>query len=153
MVNFDPENKKNVFDVQGVSVFYGKFEALRNVSMQVPQQEVTAFIGPSGCGKSTLLRCFNRLNDLIPQAKVQGQILYEGKDLYAPKVDSVEVRQKIGMVFQKPNPFPKSIYDNIAYGARINGYRGNMDELVERCINMTAFFNVNAGDDGKRSAI
>ena len=124
MVNFDPENKKNVFDVQGVSVFYGKFEALRNVSMQVPQNEVTAFIGPSGCGKSTLLRCFNRLNDLIPQAKVQGQILYEGKDLYAPKVDSVEVRQKIGMVFQKPNPFPKSIYDNIAYGARINGYRG-----------------------------
>lgn len=141
MLDFKPQSKKNVFDVQGVSVFYGKFEALRNVSMQVPQNEVTAFIGPSGCGKSTLLRCFNRLNDLIPKAKVQGQIIYKGKDLYAPKVDSVEVRQKIGMVFQKPNPFPKSIYDNIAYGARINGYLGNMDELVERSLQQAALWD------------
>ncbi|ELR98483.1 phosphate ABC transporter ATP-binding protein PstB [Gloeocapsa sp. PCC 73106] len=132
---------KIVFEVKEVSVFYRSFEALRRVSMGVPEQEITAFIGPSGCGKSTLLRCFNRLNDLIPGAKVQGQIIYQERDLYAPKVDAVEVRQQIGMVFQKPNPFPKSIYDNIAYGAKINGYQGNMDELVERSLRQAALWD------------
>lgn len=130
-----------VFEVKDVSVFYRNFEALRKVSMQIPQQQVTAFIGPSGCGKSTLLRCFNRLNDLIPGARVEGQIIYQDRDLYAPKVDPVEVRQQIGMVFQKPNPFPKSIYDNIAYGAKINGYRGNLDELIERSLQKAALWD------------
>ncbi len=141
MLDFPIESTKNVFEVRGVSVYYKNFEALRNVSMKIPEKEITAFIGPSGCGKSTLLRCFNRLNDLIPGAKVKGQIYYHGKDLYAPQVDPVEIRQKIGMVFQKPNPFPKSIYDNIAYGARINGYKGNMDELVERSLRQAALWD------------
>ncbi|TVQ45356.1 MAG: phosphate ABC transporter ATP-binding protein [Gloeocapsa sp. DLM2.Bin57] len=141
MVDSKAETAKTVFEVKGVSVYYKQFEALRQVSMNIPQKQITAFIGPSGCGKSTLLRCFNRLNDLIPGAKVQGQIYYHGQDLYGQKVDPVEVRQKIGMVFQKPNPFPKSIYDNIAYGARINGYKGNMDELVERSLRQAALWD------------
>jgi len=99
--------------------------------MDIPQKRITAFIGPSGCGKSTLLRCFDRLNDLIPGARVEGKITFQSQDLYARGVDPVEMRRRIGMVFQKPNPFPKSIYENIAFGARINGYRGDMDELVE----------------------
>lgn len=130
-----------VFELEKVSVFYGKFEAVRHVSMQIPKKQITAFIGPSGCGKSTLLRCFNRLNDLIPSAKVKGKILYKGKELYHKGVDPVEVRRQIGMVFQKPNPFPKSIYENIAFGARINGYKGDMDELVERSLRQAALWD------------
>jgi len=99
--------------------------------MDIPHRQITAFIGPSGCGKSTLLRCFDRLNDLIPGARVEGKMTFQGQDLYARGVDPVEMRRRVGMVFQKPNPFPKSIYENIAFGARINGYRGDMDELVE----------------------
>lgn len=131
---------EQIFQVEKLSVFYGSFQALRDVSIEIPKNKITAFIGPSGCGKSTLLRCFNRLNDLIPTAKIEGRITYHGKDLYGKNMDVVEVRQRIGMVFQKPNPFPKSIYENIAYGTRINGYRGNIDELVERSLKQAALW-------------
>jgi len=130
-------------EVENVSVFYGSFLAVRDVSVEILKNQVTAFIGPSGCGKSTLLRCFNRLNDLIPSARVQGEIRFQGENLYDKKFDRKieEVRRRIGMVFQKPNPFPKSIYENIAYGARINGYRGDMDELVERSLRQAALWD------------
>jgi phosphate transport system ATP-binding protein len=132
---------ETIFQVENVSVFYGSFEAVKGVSMEIPKNKVTAFIGPSGCGKSTLLRCFDRLNDLIPGARLEGKILYKGEDLYRKGMDPVEVRRRIGMVFQKPNPFPKSIYDNIAFGARINGYKGEMDELVERSLRQAALWD------------
>ncbi|NET60445.1 MAG: phosphate ABC transporter ATP-binding protein [Symploca sp. SIO2E6] len=132
---------KAVFQVENVSVFYGSFEAVSNVYLDIPENKITAFIGPSGCGKSTLLRCLNRLNDLVPGARVAGRITYKGEDLYRKSIDPVEVRRRIGMVFQKPNPFPKSIYDNIAFGARINGYRGNMDDLVENSLKQAALWD------------
>ncbi len=132
---------KAVFELNKVSVFYKTFEAVRHVSMNILENKITAFIGPSGCGKSTLLRCFNRMNDLIPGARVEGEIIYKNQNLYKKGVDAVEVRRRIGMVFQKPNPFPKSIYDNIAYGARINGYKGDMDELVERSLRRAAIWD------------
>ncbi|MBW4618791.1 MAG: phosphate ABC transporter ATP-binding protein [Cyanosarcina radialis HA8281-LM2] len=134
-------NEKTVFKVQNVSVYYGKTLAVRDIFLDIPEQKVTAFIGPSGCGKSTLLRCLNRMNDLILTARVTGQITFRDRDLYAKNVDPVEVRRRIGTIFQKPNPFPKSIYDNIAFGARINGYRGNMDELVERSLRQVALWD------------
>ena len=130
-----------VINTENVSVFYSSFEAVRKVYLEIPRNRVVAFIGPSGCGKSTLLRCYNRLNDLIPGASVKGKITYQGIDLYDPKVDPVEVRRRIGMVFQRPNPFPKSIYENIAFGARVNGYKGNMDELVERALRSAALWD------------
>ncbi len=120
-----------VFGVDKVSVHYGSNLALTDVSMTVRRKEITAFIGPSGCGKSTFIRCFNRTNDLIPSAKVGGRIDYHGQDLYAKGVDPVEVRARIGMVFQKPNPFPKSIYDNLAFGPKVNGMKIDMDATVE----------------------
>ena len=123
-----------VFDVRDLSAFYGTFRAVREVTLPIYRNEITALIGPSGCGKTTVLRCFNRMNDLIEGARVEGRVLYHGVDLYDPKVDPVEVRRRIGMVFQKPNPFPKSIYDNIAFGPKVAGFRGNMDELVERSL-------------------
>ncbi|HEY9645293.1 MAG TPA: phosphate ABC transporter ATP-binding protein PstB [Chroococcidiopsis sp.] len=129
------------FNVENASYYYGSNLAVRNVSMAIPEKKITAFIGPSGCGKSTVLRCFNRLNDLIPGARVQGSITYHGVNLYDKRVDPVELRRRIGMVFQKPNPFPKSIYENIAFGARINGYKGNMDELVERSLRGAALWD------------
>jgi phosphate transport system ATP-binding protein len=109
--------------------------------MDVPAKRITALIGPSGCGKSTLLRCMNRMNDLVPETRVEGQILFRGSDVYAADADPVEVRRRIGMVFQKPNPFPKSIYDNIAFGPRVNGFRGNLDELVERSLRLAALWD------------
>jgi phosphate transport system ATP-binding protein len=130
-----------VFDVDDVSVYYGDFRAVRDVSMQVHQHQITAFIGPSGCGKSTMLRCFNRMNDLIDTARVEGDITYHGVDLYDPAVNPVEVRRRIGMVFQKPNPFPKSIYDNVAYGPRIAGAKGNMDDVVEQALQGAALWD------------
>jgi phosphate transport system ATP-binding protein len=130
-----------VIKTENVSIFYGAFQAVRNVYLDIPKHKVVAFIGPSGCGKSTLLRCYNRLNDLIPGARVEGKITYQNIDLYDPKVDPVEVRRRIGMVFQRPNPFPKSIYENIAFGARINGYKGDMDELVERSLRGAALWD------------
>jgi phosphate transport system ATP-binding protein len=123
-----------VFDVRNLSAFYGTFRAVREVTLPIYRNAITALIGPSGCGKTTVLRCFNRMNDLIEGARVEGNVLYHGVDLYDPKVDPVEVRRRIGMVFQKPNPFPKSIYDNIAFGPKVAGFRGNMDELVERSL-------------------
>lgn len=127
--------------MEGVSVYYGSTPAVREVFLDIPAHKITAFIGPSGCGKSTVLRCFNRTNDLIPSAKVKGNVFFKGINLYSKQVDPVEVRRRIGMVFQKPNPFPKSIYENIAFGARINGYQGNMDELVETSLRKAAIWD------------
>jgi phosphate transport system ATP-binding protein len=131
-----------VFDVRDLSVFYGDFRAVRNVDMVVRQHQITAFIGPSGCGKTTVLRCLNRMNDLVPSARIEGQILHHGVDLYDEEVDAVEVRRRIGMVFQKPNPFPKSIYDNISYGPRIAGAKkGDLDDIVERSLRQAALWD------------
>ena len=124
-----------------VSVAYGDFRALRDINMDVKRSEVTALIGPSGCGKSTLLRCFNRMNDLIPGARIGGKIMFEGYDLYGDDVDPTEIRSRIGMVFQRPNPFPKSIYDNVAFGLKINGYQGNYDEAVEKSLRQAALWD------------
>jgi phosphate transport system ATP-binding protein len=130
-----------VFELRDLSCFYGDFRAVRDVSLSVPHNKITALIGPSGCGKSTLLRSFNRMNDLVDSARIEGQVLYHGVDLYADGIDPVEVRRRIGMVFQKPNPFPKSIYDNVAFGPRVAGYRGSMDDLVERSLRRAALWD------------
>ena len=132
---------ESIIDLKNVDVHYGSFHAVTGVNFSVPKNRITALIGPSGCGKSTVLRSINRMNDLVPGAKVSGEINYHGVDLNSPKVDAVEVRRRIGMVFQKPNPFPKSIYENIAWGARINGIKGNMDERVERCLRGAALWD------------
>lgn len=128
-------------EAQQLNIYYGNFHAVRNVDLKIESRKITAMIGPSGCGKSTVLRCFNRMNDLIPSARVTGEIKYHGENLYAPDVDPVEVRRRIGMVFQKPNPFPKSIYENVAWGARINGYRGDIDGLVEESLRGAALWD------------
>ena len=127
--------------IQNATISYGVYEAVKNVYCDIPRGQVTAFIGPSGCGKSTVLRALNRMNDLIENCSLKGRVLFDGVDLYAPNVDPVEVRRRIGMVFQQPNPFPKSIYENIAFGARINGYTGDMDELVERSLRQAAVWD------------
>jgi phosphate transport system ATP-binding protein len=133
--------REAVFQVRDLSVAYGGNVAIRGVDLDVYRNAVTAFIGPSGCGKSTLIRCFDRMNDLVPSARIEGQVLYHGKDLYADDVDPVEVRRRIGMVFQKPNPFPKSIYDNIAFGPRVLGLKGDLDERVERALQQAALWD------------
>ena len=130
-----------IFDVQGVNVFYGTHKAVADVNFKLPHKQITALIGPSGCGKSTFIRCLNRMNDLIPSARVEGSIVYHGQDLYADNIDAVQVRKRIGMVFQKPNPFPKSIYDNIAFGPRLLGVKGNMDEIVEQALRRGALWD------------
>jgi phosphate transport system ATP-binding protein len=132
-----------VLAVQDLAVFYGDFRAVAGVNMPIRTNEVTALIGPSGCGKSTVLRCFNRMNDLIDSARVEGRILYHGVDLYGSDVDPVEVRRRIGMVFQKPNPFPKSIYDNVAYGPRLTGVKkkSELDDVVERSLQKAALWD------------
>jgi phosphate transport system ATP-binding protein len=127
--------------LEDVTISYGSFEAVKNVYLDIPKKGVTAFIGPSGCGKSTVLRALNRMNDLIPGCGLKGRVVFDGQDIYDRRVDPVEVRRRIGMVFQKPNPFPKTIYENIAFGARINGYRGDMDELVERSLRKAAVWD------------
>jgi len=129
-----------VLETRGLSVFYGTSQAVRSVSIEVEPHRVVAFIGPSGCGKSTLLRCLNRMNDLVLGARIEGEVLFRGQNLYAPDVDPIEVRRRIGMVFQKPNPFPKSIFENVAFGARINGYKGDLSELVERSLRQAALW-------------
>ena len=126
---------------ENLSVYYGASLAVRDVYLDIPTRQIVAFIGPSGCGKSTVLRCFNRMNDLIASARVEGKVTFDGQNIYESSVDPVELRRRIGMVFQKPNPFPKSIYENIAWGARINGYRGDMDELVERSLRGAAIWD------------
>ncbi|MCU0548864.1 MAG: phosphate ABC transporter ATP-binding protein PstB [Leptolyngbya sp. Prado105] len=137
----DARRTESVFRTQDLNIHYGNFLAVRDVSIEIPKNAVTAFIGPSGCGKSTVLRCFNRLNDLINSFHIDGKIFYHDQDLYASDIDPVEVRRQIGMVFQKPNPFPKTIYDNIAFGPRLLGYKGDMDELVERSLKQAALWD------------
>ncbi|MFG2757838.1 phosphate ABC transporter ATP-binding protein PstB [Streptomyces wuyuanensis] len=132
---------ETVFEVGGLSVFYGDHEAVRDVNMNIGARQITAMIGPSGCGKSTVLRCFNRMNDLLPDARVVGKVRYHNEDLYGREVDPIEVRRRIGMVFQKPNPFPKSVYDNIAYGPRVGGFKGNLDDLVEETLTHAALWD------------
>jgi phosphate transport system ATP-binding protein len=135
--------KESVFVTRGVNVYYGDFLAVRDVNLDIAKNEITAFIGPSGCGKSTMLRCFNRMNDLIESARVDGTVEYHGLDLYSPGIDAVEVRRRIGMVFQKPNPFPKSIYDNLAFGPRISGVkkRSDLDAIVEHSLRRAALWD------------
>ena len=133
--------KETVLQAENVNVYYGDFLALKGIYLDVLKNQVTAFIGPSGCGKSTLLRCYNRLNDLIPIFRLEGLITYRDCNLYAKDIDPVQVRRRIGMVFQRPNPFPKSIYENIAFGARINGFKEDMDELVERSLRQAAIWD------------
>ncbi len=130
-----------VFVTKGLSVSYGSSPAIIDVSLRVPEKQITAFIGPSGCGKSTLIRCFNRMNDLIPAARVEGLVSYHGVDLYGDQIDSVQVRKRIGMVFQKPNPFPKSIYDNVAFGPKVLGMKGSMDQIVEQALRRASLWD------------
>jgi phosphate transport system ATP-binding protein len=136
-----PRSGEVVFNVKGVGVSYAGDLAVRDVTMDIFRHQVTAIIGPSGCGKSTFIRVFNHMNDLIPTAEVHGQVLYHGVDLYGSEVDSVEVRKRIGMVFQKPNPFPKSIYDNVAFGPRVLGWRKDLDERVEQALHKAALWD------------
>jgi phosphate transport system ATP-binding protein len=132
---------ETVFDIDDVSVYYGDFRAVRDVTLPIYKNRITALIGPSGCGKTTFLRCLNRMNDLIEGARVEGKLLYHGVDLYDPQVDPVEVRRRIGMVFQKPNPFPKTIYENVVFGPKIAGFKGNMDDLVEETLVRAALWD------------
>jgi phosphate transport system ATP-binding protein len=130
-----------VLRTKACDIYYGNYKAVRDVSLDIPKNKITALIGPSGCGKSTVLRCFNRLNDLINGFRLEGEITYHGQNIYAKDIDPIEVRRRIGMVFQQPNPFPKSIYDNIAYGARVNNYSGDLDELVETSLRRAALWD------------
>jgi phosphate transport system ATP-binding protein len=135
-----PVQREVVFDIQGLTVSYGRQAAVSDVGLEIYRNLITAVIGPSGCGKSTFIRCHNRMNDLVPGARVEGQSLYQGGDLYASGVDPVEVRRRIGMVFQKANPFPKSIYDNVAWGPRVLGMKKGLDERVERALRDAALW-------------
>ncbi len=134
-------NGHYAIEAQDMHVYYAAFRAVKNISLKFRPHQITALIGPSGCGKSTVLRSFNRMNDLVPVAHVEGAVLYHGHNIYDDKVDPVEIRRRIGMVFQKPNPFPKSIYENVAWGARINGYEGSMDDLVEESLRQAALWD------------
>lgn len=141
MIFHDTHTPEISMIARNLTVHYGDFKAVENVNLDIYKNKITAIIGPSGCGKSTVLRSFNRMNELVPTARTEGEIIFEGEDIYAPGVDPVEVRSRIGMVFQKPNPFPKSIYDNVAWGAKINGHTGNMDELVEKSLKQAALWD------------
>ncbi len=134
-------DNNSVLETRNLNIYYGDFLAVNDVNFKIPRHKITAIIGPSGCGKSTLLRAFNRMNELVPGTHIQGEVLFDGRNLYEKTVDPVEVRYRIGMVFQKANPFPKSIYENIAWGARIHGYKGNMDELVEFSLRQAALWD------------
>jgi phosphate transport system ATP-binding protein len=141
-----------VFSISELNLWYGHKHALGDVAFKIPVNRVTALIGPSGCGKSTLIRCLNRMNDLIQGVRVMGVVAYHGQDVYAPDIDPVEVRRRIGMVFQKPNPFPKSIYDNVAFGAKVNGYHGDMSQLVEQSLKQAALWE-EVKNDLKKSGL
>jgi phosphate transport system ATP-binding protein len=141
MVEHGNEERPHVFDLAGVSVYYGEFTAVRDIDLQIRANDITAFIGPSGCGKSTVLRTLNRMNDLIPSARIEGSVSYHGLDLYGPDVDPVEVRRRIGMVFQKPNPFPKSVYDNVTFGPKLAGARADLDDIVEDSLKRAALWD------------
>lgn len=134
-------NGDYAIEMRNGNIYYGNFRAVRDINLQLKARQITALIGPSGCGKSTVLRAFNRMNDLVPTSRLEGEVLFQGKNIYEKDVDPVEVRRRIGMVFQKPNPFPKSIYDNVAWGAKINGFKGNMDELVEQSLRQAALWD------------
>ncbi|MFO7683335.1 MAG: phosphate ABC transporter ATP-binding protein PstB [Chloroflexota bacterium] len=134
-------NGNYAIEAQNINIYYGSFRAVKDVSLQFVPRRITALIGPSGCGKSTVLRAFNRMNDLVPTSRLEGKVLYRGQNIYENNVDPVEVRRRIGMVFQKPNPFPKSIYENVAWGARINGFKGEMDDLVEQSLRQAALWD------------
>jgi phosphate transport system ATP-binding protein len=136
-----PERREAVFDIDDLSVSYGQAPAIKGASLDIYRNAITAIIGPSGCGKSTFLRCLNRMNDLVPNVHIEGRLLYHGVDLYGPGVDPIEVRRRIGMVFQRPNPFPKSIYDNVAYGLRILGMKDNLDDRVEQALRRAAIWD------------
>ena len=152
LIRAEDNGQDMLLQVQEVDVHYSSFRAIKNVSMDVVRHRVLALIGPSGCGKSTLLRCFNRMNDLIPGTRITGSILYDGRDLYGPNTDATEIRSRIGMVFQKPNPFPKSIYENVAFGLKVNGYRGAIAEAVERSLRQAALWD-EVKDRLKQSAL
>ncbi|WP_169973685.1 phosphate ABC transporter ATP-binding protein PstB [Tautonia rosea] len=136
-----PETSAVVLEARDLSVWYGSTEALHQINIAIPRNRITALIGPSGCGKSTLLRCFNRMNDLIPTFRMEGRLEFDGEEIVGDQVDPVALRRRVGMVFQKPNPFPKTVYQNVAWGARINGYIGDMDELVERSLRRAALWD------------
>lgn len=136
-----PSNGRYAIEARDLQVYYGDFRAIKNVNLKIEPRKITAIIGPSGCGKSTMLRSFNRMNELVPTARAEGEVLFHGQNIYADDVDAVEVRRHVGMVFQKPNPFPKTIYENVAWGARINGFNGSMDELVERSLRQAALWD------------
>ena len=140
-IDREPDQPAAVFEVDGLNVYYGDFHAVGDVSFNIDKNRITAMIGPSGCGKSTVLRCFNRMNDLIDSAQVSGRVGYHGVDLYGEEVDPVQVRRHIGMVFQKPNPFPKSIYENIAFGPKIAGVKSGLDDLVEQSLQRAALWD------------
>ncbi|MHB8089164.1 MAG: phosphate ABC transporter ATP-binding protein PstB, partial [Anaerolineaceae bacterium] len=135
------KSKQWAIETHDLDIYYGDFRAVKNVSLKIEPKRITSIIGPSGCGKSTVLRSFNRMNDFIPGAHVDGEVLFQGQNIYDPRIDPVQVRQRIGMVFQKPNPFPKSIYDNIAWGAKINGLKGSQNDLVEECLIKSALWD------------
>ena len=141
MTTVEEKNNDITLAISNLDMYYGAFRALRDINLDVHRNAVTALIGPSGSGKSTLLRCINRMNDLVPGTRIEGEILFNGENIYAPGVDPAEIRLRIGMVFQKPNPFPKSIYDNVAFGLRINGFTGDLDEAVERSLKRAALWD------------
>ena len=141
LANTNSTFREYAIKAHDLNIYYGDFLAVKDISLKIQKQKITAIIGPSGCGKSTVLRAFNRMNELVPTARTQGEVLYHGKNIYDPDVDPVEVRRRIGMVFQKPNPFPNSIYENVAWGARINGFRGDMDQLVEESLRNAALWD------------
>jgi phosphate transport system ATP-binding protein len=147
-----PSRREVVFDIRDLTAFYGSTTAISEVDLEIHRNLITAVIGPSGCGKSTFIRCLNRLNDLVPGARIEGQVLYHGQDLYGDNVDPVEVRRRIGMVFQRANPFPKSIYDNVAWGPRVLGMKKGLDERVERALKQAALWD-EVGDRLKKSAL
>ena len=157
-VTFQPQTVEDaatatpVVEIRNLSLWYGTHQALGNVSLDIPRNRVTALIGPSGCGKSTLLRCINRMNDLIDGVRIEGEVTIDGEDIYGPEVDPPDVRRVVGMVFQRPNPFPKSIYDNVAFGARINGFKGDLDGLVEESLRRAALWD-EVKDDLKKSGL
>ena len=138
--NLEPNTSSSVISVKDLNVYYGKFHAIKDVNMEIRQNTVTALIGPSGCGKSTFIRCLNRMNDLVVTALVTGEVNYNGQNIYSPGIDATEIRSMIGMVFQKPNPFPKSIYQNVAFGLKVNGFSGDLDTAVERSLRQAALW-------------
>jgi phosphate transport system ATP-binding protein len=137
----EQHNGEYAIESRDLCVYYGDFMAVKDINLKIERNKITAIIGPSGCGKSTVLRAFNRMNELVPTAHTEGKVLFEGVNVYEPEIDPVEVRRRIGMVFQKPNPFPKSIYENVAWGARINGYKGDMEELVVESLQRAALWD------------